>query len=398
MKLYFRVHQQLFRGASYFVKWRTPTILQGDNKYQDLAKRLSAYQRILIVTDQSLMQLGLLDELLETLSSAQISYFIYDKTEANPTITNVEEAFTMFQQNHCGTVLAFGGGSPIDCAKVVSARLARPKKSIPQMKGIQTIRKKTLPVFVIPTTAGTGSETTIAAVITNDHTHEKYAISDLCLIPAYAVFCPELTTKMPPSITATTGMDALTHAIEAYLGYANTKQTKQDALTSIKLINENLLEAYHNGSNLDARKSMQYASFYAGKAFTRAYVGNVHAIAHALGGLYHLPHGLTNAIILPFVLRAYGTKIHKKLASIAEYIGIGTKRDNVTDKAIKVISWIEELNHTMGIPTVIKEIQAKDIPLLSKRAYLEANPTYPVPQIWSIAQFETMLYQLKGES
>lgn len=265
------------------------------------------------------------------------------------------------------------------------------------MKGVQKIRKKLIPLFVIPTTAGTGSETTIAAVITDDNTHEKYAITDMCIIPQYAVFDPELTCKLPPLMTAATGMDALTHAIEAFIGKSNTKKTKLDALMSIKLIYENLYTVYLDGNNLKARKAMQYGSFYAGKAFTRAYVGNVHAIAHALGGLYNLPHGLMNAIVLPVVLRAYGDKIYKDLAIISDYIGISEFQDTQSQKAIKLISWIEQMNNDMKIPDKIKEIRTEDVPLMAQRAYREANPFYPVPEIWSREKFKDILIKLKGD-
>ena len=397
-KLYCRIHQQIYRIASYFVKWRVPEIFQGEFAYANLAKKISNNEKILIVTDKVLVKLGLLTPLLNTLKTNNISYVIYDNILPNPTVSNVEEALNVFNKNKCSAIIGFGGGSSIDCAKVVAARVARPRKTVLKMKGIQKIRKKLVPLIVVPTTAGTGSEVTIAAVITDDKSHQKYAISDMSLIPKYIIMDHTLTYKLPPFITATTGMDALTHAIEAFVSKSNTKQTQLDALMAIKLIYENLHTAYLDGENEKARKSMLFASFYAGKAFTRAYVGNVHAIAHALGGTYNVPHGYANAVTLPIVLRAYGNKVEKKLSIIADYIGLSEYQDSVSEKSQKLIDWIEKMNKSMNIPNFISEIRMGDIHIMAKNAYMEANPVYPVPDIWSIAQFENVFAKLGGEN
>ena len=207
-----------------------------------------------------------------------------------------------------------------------------------------------------------------------------------------------LTYKLPPFITATTGMDALTHAIEAFIGNSNTQQTQADALLAIKLIYENLYTAYIDGNNKQARKSMLFASFYAGKAFTRAYVGNVHAIAHTLGGTYNIAHGYANAVTLPIVLKEYDTVIEKRLAIISDHIGLSNHLDSDHDKSIILIKWIEEMNEQMNIPKYIKEIKLADINMLATTAYREANPAYPVPKIWSIIKFEEILERLMGEN
>lgn len=394
-KLYYRVHQQFYRFASYFVKWHTPIIIEGQDVYSDLVMHLSDYKKALVVTDATLMKLGLLKELLKRIEAADLSYMIYDKTQVNPTIENIEEAFELYRVNGCDVIIAFGGGSPMDCAKVVAARAVKPSKTVKEMKGLRKIKCEIAPIFAIPTTAGTGSETTIAAVITDQLTHEKYPISDMCLVPKYAVFIPELTLGLPPFITATTGMDALTHAIESYIGQCNTRQTREDALMAAKLIKENLWEAYRQGDNIKVRANMQRASFYAGRAFTRAYVGNVHAIAHALGGMYNLPHGYTNALALPVVLRAYGPIVHKHLAEIADVMTLGELGDTPASKSQALICWIEDMNAKMGIGSNIKEIEIKDMGTIAKRAADEANPFYPVPEIWSVTKFESVLYQLK---
>jgi alcohol dehydrogenase len=336
---------------------------------------------VLIVTDKGITKLGLMVGLLEGLKSVGTNYVIYDHTVPNPTNENIEEALMLYQKNECEAIIAFGGGSPMDCAKGVGARVARPKKSLSQMRGQLKVRKEIPPLIAIPTTAGTGSEATIAAVISNSQTHEKYVINDTVLIPHYAVLDPLLTMKLPPHITSTTGMDALTHAVEAYIGRSNTMETKQYSRDAIQLIFTNLHEAYSNGSNLTARTNMQKASYLAGLAFTRAYVGYVHAIAHTLGGFYNVPHGLANAIILPHVLEYYGETVHKPLAELADLIGITEGADTDEMKSKKFIDAIKKLNVDMNIPTKIEGIIDRDIPIMVERALKEANPFYPVPKI-----------------
>ena len=384
-KLYCRAFQNIFKFSSTFLPWREPKLLTGANSLLQLPAHLNNINvdKVLIVTDKDLMSIGLLDELLEHLQNANIKYFIYDKTIPNPTITNIEDALQLYHANDCNGIIAFGGGSPMDCAKGVGARVARPNKSIPQMRGVLKIRKKTPPLFAVPTTAGTGSEGTIAAVVSNNETHEKYALIDHSLFPQVAVLDPLLTVKLPKHITSTTGMDALTHAVEAYIGKANTKETKQNSRAAVKLIFDNLYESYANGSNVDARANMLKASYLAGLAFTRAFVGNVHAIAHTLSGFYSTPHGLANAIILPHVLAYYGEAVYEPLAELADLIEITHPSDSVQQKAEKFITAIRKLNEDMEIPTTISCILEKDLPIMIDRALKEANPLYPVPVIFS---------------
>jgi len=350
---------------------------------------------VLIVTDRGIASLGLIDGLLKGLRDEGVNFLVYDKTVPNPTIDNIEEALQMYKANKCQGIVAFGGGSPMDCAKGVGARVARPKKSISQMKGVFKVLKKIPPLFAIPTTSGTGSETTIAAVITDSNTHEKYAINDTSLIPHYAVMDPVLTVNLPMHITSTTGVDALTHAVEAYIGRSNTSQTKQQSRDAIKLIFENIFEAYSNGTNLVARANMQQASFLAGLAFTRAYVGYVHAIAHTLGGFYSAPHGLANAIILPYVLEYYSETVYEPLAELADLVGISASTDTLEQKATKFIEAIKKLNESMDIPKKFNGMVESDIPLMVKRALAEANPLYPVPKIMSKADMLNIYHRIK---
>ncbi|MBT2655763.1 iron-containing alcohol dehydrogenase [Bacillus sp. ISL-18] len=391
-KAYCRTFQGVMKTTSSLLPWREPELLEGENSLRKLANLINkqGIESVLIVTDLGIVSIGLMDEFLEDLRNEKINYVIYDKTVPNPTIENIEEAFQMYLEHNCQGIVAFGGGSPMDCAKGVGARVAKPNKSLPQMKGVLKIVKKLPPLFAIPTTAGTGSEATLAAVVSNSETHEKYAIMDTSLIPHFAVLDPLLTVKLPPSITAATGIDALTHAVEAYIGRSNTKNTTQYSIEAIKLIFENLEEAYFNGTNLTARSNMQKAAYLAGMAFTRAYVGYVHAIAHTLGGFYSVPHGLANAIILPYVLEYYGESVHKPLAELAEIIGIADPAVSIKQNANKFIEEIKHLNDRLNIPKKVSGIVDRDIPLMVERAFAEANPLYPVPKIL----FKDDLFQL----
>lgn len=248
------------------------------------------------------------------------------------------------------------------------------------MRGQLKVMHKLPPFFAVPTTAGTGSETTLAAVVSNTKTHEKYAINDPCLRPKFAVLDPELTVGLPPHITSTTGMDALTHAVEAYIGKSNTKSTRDYAEKAVAIIFANLETAYKDGKNINARGQMLLGSFYGGMAFTRAYVGYVHAVAHNLGGMYGIPHGLANAVILPVMLEEYGAAIYPQLSKLANFAGIeGTSDD---DKAKKFIAEVYAMNERMNIPKGFTQIKEEDIPTIVSRALKEANPLYPVPVIF----------------
>lgn len=397
-KLYCRVYQRIFKLVAYLLPWRQPELLEGEGSLKELPKLIKSknIKSVLVVTDKVISSLGLMDGLLNGLNDEGISFVVYDKTVPNPTIDNIEEALVMYIENNCSGIIAFGGGSPMDCAKGVGARVVRPNKSISQMKGVLKVMKRLPPLFAVPTTAGTGSETTLAAVITDSRTHEKYAINDTSLIPHYAVLDPLLTVNLPPHITATTGMDALTHAVEAYIGKSNTKNTRQYSREAVKLIFDNIYEAYSNGTNITARKNMQKASFLAGLAFTRAYVGYVHAVAHTLGGFYSLPHGLANAVILPYILEYFGSSAHKPLAELADIALITSSKDTDSQKAAKFIKAIKNLNKSMNIPEKISGIVESDIPIMAKRALSEGNPLYPVPQIMSMEEMLN-IYQLIKE-
>jgi len=393
-KLYCRIFQFIMRCSAVFMMWRRPELLKG---FQDLINLMREKQvkSALLVTDKGLVKAGMHTELIQVLQNAGTHCALYDKTVQNPTIDNIEEALSLYKKENCTAIVALGGGSPMDCAKGVGARVARPRKKISQMRGLLKVRKK-MPLFVaVPTTAGTGSETTLSAVITDSATHEKYALNDLVLIPHYALLEPRLTVGLPGFITACTGMDALCHAVEAYIGRSNTRQTRKDALKATELIFKNLYTAFQNGQNISARENMQQAAFQAGAAFTRAYVGYIHAIAHTLGGQYHVQHGLANAVIMPYVLKMYGEKIYGPLSEMAAAAGIVAHGPQ--EGAEKFIDAIVRLNAKMGIPDKISDLKAEDIPVLAGRAMKEANPVYPVPVFFERADIEKIYHQILAE-
>ena len=394
-KIYYRAFQKVMKIALYAFDWSEPELLEGPGAIKELpafikSKGLSS---VLVVTDKGLMNLHMLDSLFEKLEEVGIEYVVYDGTEPNPKINNIEDARQMYLDNGCEGIIAFGGGSSMDCAKAAGARVANPKKSVRQMRGLLKIRRKLPPLFAVPTTAGTGSEVTVAAVVTDPETHEKNAINDPKLRPKYAVLDPELTVGLPPHITSTTGMDALTHAVEAYIGKSNTKSTELYAEKAVKMIFDNLEECYNNGKNIEAREQMLKASYYAGMAFTRAYVGYVHAIAHNLGGFYGVPHGLANAVILPYVLEYFGSTAYKRLAKLAVVSGVKTTGTD-SEKANAFINEIKEMNKRMNIPDKFDFIKEEDIPTIVKRALKEGNPLYPVPKIMNEEDCEAVIRRL----
>ena len=396
-KAYCRIYQKAFFFAQCtpFFDWSEPYVLEGAGAIRKLPSFIKekGLDNVLVVTDKGLMGIHLLDSLFEELDKAGVKYTVYDGTQPNPTIQNIEDARQLYVDNNCQGVIAFGGGSPMDCAKIAAARATNPKKSVKKMRGVLKITHKLPPLFAVPTTAGTGSEVTLAAVVSDPETHEKNACNDPKLRPKYAVLDPELTVGLPPHITSTTGMDALTHAVEAYIGKSNVKSTRDYAERATKMIFDSLETAYADGKNIEARESMLKASYYAGMAFTRAYVGYVHAIAHNLGGFYGIPHGLANAVILPYVLEYYGETAHKDLAKLAVIAGV--KMDGSDkEKAEAFIEAIKTMNKNMNIPDGFEGIKEEDIPTIVKRALKEGNPLYPVPKIMNAADCEAVIRKL----
>ena len=394
-KIVCRAVQLAFRAVIPVLPYREPRILSSVDALEKvlLARGVAS---ALIVTSAGSAKRGMIAPIEQVLQKHGIRYAIYDKTQPNPTVANVEQALQMYRENGCDTLIAIGGGSVMDCAKGIGARVAYPKRQLNRLAGVMKVLRKIPLLIAIPTTAGTGSEVTLAAVITDEKTRHKYAIMSFPLIPQYAVLDAALTCSMPPHLTATTGMDALTHAVEAYIGRATCGKTRRLALEATALVFENIEKAYTNGQDTVARENMLHAAYKAGVAFSMSYVGYIHAIAHSLGGKYDTPHGLANAVIMPHVLAGYGKSVHKKLHRLGIAAGVCTADDSHAVGAEKFIEAVKALNASMQIPAVISGIEEGDIPALAKHAAREANPLYPVPRLMTSKELEVFYYQIAG--
>ncbi len=391
-----RIFQMGFRAVLPILPYREPEIVSSCTELKKVFQKTNA-QSALVVTDKGIKENGLTETLEDVLKASGIKYIIYDKTQPNPTVNNVEEALKLYHKNECDTLIAIGGGSSMDCAKAIGSRVAYPNKRLNKLGGILRVLRRLPTLIAIPTTAGTGSEVTLAAVITDSENHHKYAIMSFPLIPHYAVLDATLTYTLPPHLTATTGMDALTHAVEAYIGRSTSSETRRLALEATKLVFDNVKIAYQDDTNHQARENMLYAAYKAGVAFSKSYVGYIHAIAHSLGGQYGTPHGLANAVIMPYVLEEYGECVYKKLHKLGIAAGVSVKSDTHKIGAKKFITAIKELNAQMNISEKLAGIKRDDIPKLAKHAAKEANPLYPVPKLYTRHELEKIYYEI-GEN
>ena len=339
-------------------------------------------KRVMVIIDGPLLQLGLVDPLIELMKDSKVKVEVFDEIEPDPDYALVLKGVERLKDFNPDAVIAVGGGSSIDGAKAIllsHANDCHPSK----LTGIWLYslpRKRCLPFYAIPTTAGTGAEVTIAAVVSDKATQIKHAIIDPKTVPAMIALDPKLMVGLPPFITAPTGMDALTHAVEAYVSTIAMTETDELARMATASIMRNLLIAYTHGQNLEARERMAVAASMAGLAFTRAGVGYIHAIAHQLGGLYHVPHGLANAIVMPYVLDFSKPNCARRLAELARVSNIGEKGGLDAELADAFIARIRELNTEMQIPDCIKELKREDFDRIIDRAFAEAHGTYGVPR------------------
>ena len=394
--IYCRSVQAVLRAALPVLPYREPQVFHSCGELSTVFQKENI-RRVLIVTDAGIVRSGIAAQLEAVLDEDDISYAVYDQTRPNPTVVNVEQALSLYRRYRCQALIAIGGGSSMDCAKAVGARLARPGTPLGKLKGTLRILRPLPTLIAIPTTAGTGSETTLAAVITDTQAQHKYVMNDFVLIPKYAVLDARLTLSLPPHLTATTGMDALTHAVEAYIGRSTTRQTRQEALEATRLVFANVERAYRNGKDYEARSNMLTAAYRAGIAFSRSYVGYVHAVAHSLGGQYNIPHGLANAVLLPYVLESYGSCIHRKLHDLAVAAGVASPQEADTGATVKFIRAIRQLNARMGIPETLEGIRPEDIPVMAAHAEKEANPLYPVPRLMTREELTFFYEQVAGK-
>lgn len=372
-----------------------PMLLVGPGSSRRLGEALCGFghRKILVVTDRAVRQMGLPDALTEALSKGGTAHAVFDAITPDAPIPLIEKGIAFYEKQRCDAIVAFGGGSPMDAAKTIALAVANkkhPRKLVGYFKGLHA----PVPLYAVPTTAGTGSEVTVAAVISDPEANRKLLIADTRLVPAMAALDPSLMTGLPPQVTAATGMDALTHAIEAFIGQWSTPYTDRMALAAVAMIYDNLRVAYRNGRDLAAREQMALAATYAGLAFTRANVGYVHAIAHQLGGKYHTPHGLANAIMLPHVLKFLSPAITRKLAILAVRAKVGRAGERPAVLARKFRESVEALNRQLRIPRHLDALREEDIAELAKAACWEADTNYPVPRYMSPQTCEGILRQI----
>ncbi|MFV0595920.1 L-threonine dehydrogenase [Shewanella sp.] len=331
------------------------------------------FKRALIVTDKPLVKIGLVGEVTEKLGQNGINSTVFDGVQPNPTVGNVEAGLALLKANQCDFVISLGGGSPHDCAKGI-ALVATNGGSIKDYEGLDQSTKPQLPLVAINTTAGTASEMTRFCIITDEARHIKMAIVDKHTTPLLSVNDPELMLKKPASLTAATGMDALTHAVEAYVSIAANPITDACAIKAIELIQGNLVNAVNQGQDIEAREQMAYAQFLAGMAFNNASLGYVHAMAHQLGGFYDLPHGVCNALLLPHVQEYNAKVVPHRLKDIAKAMGVDVT--NMTDEqgAAAAITAIKALSVAVNIPEnlTLLGVKAEDIPTLAENALKDA--------------------------
>ena len=388
-----RSYQRLLHGLALVLPFRRSQLLIAAGCSRDLAGLLQrkGWRRPLLVTDQRLMQLQLPHPLIADLNRIGLHGSVFDQVPENPTLSSVEAGLRFYRAAGCDSLIAFGGGSVIDCAKGIGARVGNPWLPLRWMEGLFRVLLPPPPLACVPTTAGSGSEASIAAVFTDPERRRKIAIGDLKLLPQVTVIDPELMRGLPPTVTAAGGLDALTHAVESFIGRNGSAFSERKALSALSRIARWLPLAYQQGDDLEARLQMALAAHEAGEAFTRTNVGYAHAIAHALGCEYGIPHGLANAIALPKVLDWSLPACETKLALLARSIDLGAAGDSESSLAVQFIRWIEALNQELGVPAGVVQLHRDDIPRISCNVLKEAHPAYPVPRLMTPADCEALL-------
>jgi len=396
-QLFSRLRVHALGVAARLVPAPVPFMLTGPGSSVELARLIAdrGARSVLVVTDKVLVGLGVVAPVLNALKEAGVAVTVFSEVEPDPTIAIVMAGIEQLRASGATAVLAVGGGSPIDAAKAMIACYAGGRR--PQdLDGYFKVRGAVLPFFAVPTTAGSGSEVTVASVVSDPEAGRKFAIVDNKLVPAAIALDPKLMVGLPPRVTAATGMDALTHAIESHLSTLATPATQAMSAGSARAIMRDLPRAFEDGSDIAARQSLAVASCMAGLAFTKVSVGYVHAIAHQLGPLYHLPHGHLNAILLPYVLDFYLDGAAPRMAELARACGLGQDGEDARSIAMSFIAAIRRLNASVGIPPTIEQITDADIPEIVQRALAEAHGTYPVPAYMSAADCTAVVRRAAG--
>jgi alcohol dehydrogenase class IV len=371
---------------------RAPVTFAGEGSMQALCDAIAQTRpgRVGIITDEGLVSAGVLGQATAALDASGVGWAVYSGVQPDPSFEQVEAGRALLASQGCDAVLALGGGSSMDAAKVIAAAATNPGP-IEKLEGRMKVKIPPLPLFALPTTAGTGSETTIVAVVSDPQSHTKKFFVDPKMLPAMAALDPSLMTGLPAHITAATGMDALTHAVESVLARTSTAQTEAYARSAIQRIFPDLPRACAQGDDLAARTSMALASYYAGLAFTRTSVGYVHAIAHTFGAFYGTPHGLANAIALPEVLDISLDAAAPRMAMMAEWIGLGSDGSSETERAQAFVASVRELSEKIQIPRTLAALRTDDIPAIARQALGEAHMNYPVPRTMEQAECEGLL-------
>ena len=383
----------LTRFLPIFLPDRIPVTFVGAEASRELCQSIAqtGVKKPLIVTDAGLVQLGIVARVTSALADAGVESAVYDGVEPDPTFDQVNAGFAQLERDGCDAVIAVGGGSPMDAAKIIGAMATNGGKA-EKLVGMFKVRKAPLPLYAIPTTAGTGSEVTLAAVVSDSKTHIKRFVVDPKILPDMAALDPSLMVGLPPHITAATGMDALTHAVESFIARTSNARTEAWATAAVRMIFQNLPKACADGTDLEARKAMSLASYYAGLAFTRTSVGYVHAIAHTFGAYYGTPHGHANAIVLPHVLDFSKEAARDRLAALADVIGVGG--GGPEQKAQAFIDAVRELMARIDIPCTLSDLREEDIAPIAKQALSEAAFNYPVPRFMSQPEAEGLIREI----
>jgi alcohol dehydrogenase class IV len=380
-----------YKFMAFVVTWllrllprNAPVVYKGVNSALVMCEQVAilGFTRVIIVTDNFLGGSGILDGIKSTLADTNVEFVVYDGVLPDPSFEQVQEGEALLRTEKCQAVIAVGGGSVLDAAKMMAMLHTNPGP-LDKFDGIQKCKKPGLPLFAVPTTAGTGSEITLAAIITDPVSHKKIPVVDSKMIPGYVALDAEIMKGMPPGITAATGMDALTHAVESYLSKASTEATEIQARAAISLIFKYLAKAYHDGGDMAARDGMALASFYAGAAFGKTSVGYVHGIAHQLGRVCGTPHGNANAMVLPEVLAAYGDCVHQRLADLARLVNLGETGSSSSQLAGLFIQAIIDMRQEMDLPLQPQDLKLQDVPGIVEEALTEAGALYPVPRYMS---------------
>ncbi|HCG8449701.1 TPA: iron-containing alcohol dehydrogenase [Vibrio parahaemolyticus] len=390
----YRSYTKGLKIAAHVLPLPRPTLFSGSGAVSELLEAISdlGFRRLLLVTDEGLVRIGMVGKVLEQTQGLGLQVSVFSEVKPDPTYDQVEDGLRAYNASQSEAILALGGGSAIDCAKVIAARVSN-KRSIKKLSGLFKVWRTPAPLFVIPTTSGTGSEVTIAAVVSDPDTHLKTPLMDPKLVPIMAALDPDLLIGLPAKITADTGIDALTHAVEAYISRNSTPETQAYSVAAIKLIFRYLPKAVAQGGDIEARYKMAMASYYAGLAFTKASLGYVHAFAHNLGARYGLPHGMANGLALLPVLKFSLPEIEDELRTLAEKTNINTK-----DKpsAERFLEQIESLYDAIGIEKCTTAIKQDDIKDLVDLILKEAHWNYPVPKFMNSEECARLLIEISA--